>query len=281
MRADGNEATLSGAFVPGTNVLVTAKAGLRSGGGLRLEKDVRKTVRIPEPTPDVRLATRGSFLSSEAAPELTLVGVNMPEVLVELRRVHANNLVPLALDWASPYLASGGVIERRLAIDAAPNERWSRPLDLAGLVGERPRGVWHVRVSDPRARWNDDVRLLQISDLAPIVRVRPEGLVVLVTRLSDGSPVAGAKVVAWTEQQQQVTDGVTDEGGLLVVRGVRGTTRVVTVSTPDDLAYVELEAHETAHDARDVAGRTPRVASRRGSAPSAGSCAPARSRVPT
>jgi len=257
VRADGNEAVLSGAFLPGTSVLVVAKAGLRSGAGLRLEKDVRRTVRIPEPSPEVRLASRGSFLSSEAAPELMLVGVNVPEVLVELRRVYASNLVPLALDWARPQEASGTPIERRLPIDAQPNERWSRPLDLAGLVGERPRGVWHVRVSDARSRWDDDVRLLQISDLAPVVRVRPEGLVVFVTRLSDGRAVAGAKVVAWTAQNQPATEGVTDEGGLLVVRGVRGTARIVTVSTPDDLVYVDLDAHETAHDARDVAGRDP------------------------
>ncbi len=257
VRADGNEATLTGAFVPGTSVVVTAKAGLRSGGGLRLEKDARRTVRIPEPSPDVRLASRGSFLSSDAVPELMLVGVNVPEVLVELRRVYANNLVPLALDWASPYGASGPVIERRLPVDAAPNERWTRPLDLAGLAGERPRGVWHVRVSDPRSRWNDDVRLLQISDLAPVVRVRPEGLVVFVTRLSDGRAVAGAKVVAWTAQNQPATDGVTDATGLLVVRGVRGAIRIVTVATPDDLVYVDLDAHEAAHDARDVGGRDP------------------------
>ena len=50
------------------------------------------------------------------------------------------------------------------------------------------------------------------------MRVRPEGLVVLVTRLSDGAAVAGAKVVAWTEQNQQATEGVTDEDGLLVLR---------------------------------------------------------------
>lgn len=260
-RAWGSQVLLRGAFLPGTTVAVTAKAGLRATSGLRLEKDARRLVRIPEPRPDLAFVGTGTVLSSEAIPALEMAGVNVPEVVVEARRVFPSNVVPLALRWAGAAEASGEPISRRIPIDAAPHATWRRPLDLGSLLGERTgaarRGVWSLRVADPRSRWTSDDRLIQVTDLAPVVRHHPDGLAILVSRLSDGAPVPGAKVVVWTAAAQVATQGVTDRDGLLLVRALANAPRVVTVTTPDDAAFVDLVAHGLAHDARDVEGRPP------------------------
>ncbi len=258
-RVWGSLVLLQGAFVPGTTVAVTARAGLRATSGLRLPKDARRLVRIPAPEPELSFVGKGAVLSSEAIPTLEMTGVNVAEVLVEARRVFPGNVVPLALRWASERDAVGEAISTRIEIDAPPHATWRRPLDLAALLGGRDaasrRGVWSLRIADPRSRWVSDDRLLEITDLATVVRHHPDGLAVFVSRISDGSAVPGAKVVAWTAANQVATEGVTDRDGLLVVRGLARVPRVVTVTTPDDAAFVDLLAHGLSHDARDVEGR--------------------------
>ena len=251
------EVTLRGAFTPGTSVAVTARANLPSSSGLRLAGDVRRSVRIPEPSPRLAFSDEGTVLSTEAVPSIDFEGVNVSEVLLEARRVFPNNVVPLALGWARENAASGEALTRRFAIDDAAHTTWHRSIDLASLLGPTRRGLWSLRISDPRTSWRDDGRLLQLTDLAPVVRVHPDGLAVFVSRIADGSAVAGAKVVAFTVANQPAADGTTDRDGLLVLRGLDASIRIVTVSTPDDTAFVDVEAHAIAHDGRDVAGVAP------------------------
>ena len=252
--ADG-DVVLRGAFAADAVYAVTVKAGLVGVTKLRLAKDARRIVRIEPPAPSLAFAREGTVLSTAAVPELEITGVATPEVVFEARRVYADNLVPLALRWTDVETLAGPTITRRIPIDAAPHERWTRRLDLAALLGERPRGVWQLEISDPRVRWRHASTTLSVTDLAPLVRLRPEGLVVLVTRLSDGAPAAGAKVVAWTSARQPAVSGTTDAAGLFVARGFASPVAVVTVETPDDLAYVSLDEHALAHASKDVEGR--------------------------
>ena len=252
--ADG-DVVLRGAFAADAVYAVTVKAGVLGTTKLRLAKDARRIVRIEPPAPSLAFAREGTVLSTAAVPELEITGVATPEVVFEARRVYADNLVPLALRWTDAETLAGPTITRRIPIDAPPHERWTRRLDLAALLGERPRGVWRLEISDPRLRWRHESTTLSVTDLAPLVRLRPEGLVVLVTRLSDGAPAGGAKVVAWTSARQPAVSGTTDAAGLFLARGFASPVAVVTVETPDDLAYVSLDEHAVAHASKDVEGR--------------------------
>jgi hypothetical protein len=192
-------------------------------------------------------------------------------VLVE-RAAARVNVVPLALAWRRPAALATEPIVRRVPIVAPAHARFRRTLDLAELLGAPPRGAWHVRVVDAAESWRDDARLLQVTDLAPVVRARPDGLVVSVASLADGLAVAGARVTAFTAAAHPVAEGRTDGSGLFVARGLAAAPAVVVVAHGDDLAWVDLDDHEVRPDARRVedARRGP---STRGCAPTAASCA--------
>ncbi len=203
----------------GETVVVTARAGLRTASGLRLAKDGRRVVRVPVPAPFLAIVPSGATLSTAAAPTLDVAGRDVAEIVVELRRVPAANVVPLALAWRRPAALAIEPVVRRVPVLAAPYARWTRTLSLADLLGAPPRGAWHVRVFDAAASWRDDARLLQVTDLAPVVRTRPGGLVVSVASLADGLAVAGARVTR-SPAAHPVVEGRTDAAGLFVARGL-------------------------------------------------------------
>ena len=183
------------------------RKGLRAVQGLALAEDVVRYATIPPLEPDVRIAPRGRTLSTAARPELEIEGVNVPAVDVTIHEVHASNVVPLALGWRSAPGLAREPRTQRISVEAPLDERWTRRLDLASILGRAPRGIYQVAVASSRERWTRDTRLLQLTDLAPVVRVRPDRLVVLVTRLSDGSVVAAARVEAFDEKNQSSRAG--------------------------------------------------------------------------
>jgi|GEM_PF-2457704 len=255
VRAHDGGARLSGAFPVGSTVVVTAKAGLRTASGLRLAKDGRRVLRVPVPSPFLSIVPSGATLSTAAAPTLELAGRDVAEVVVELRRVPAGNVVALALAWRRPAALAVEPVVRRVPVVAPPHARWTRTLDLAELLGAPPRGAWHVRVFDAAETWRSDARLLQVTDLAPVVRARDGGLVVSVASLADGTAVAGARVAAFTSAAHAVVEGRTDAAGLFVARGLALVPAVVVVTAGDDLAWVDLDDHRVAPDPRQVEGR--------------------------
>ncbi|MCC7138013.1 MAG: hypothetical protein IT460_06240 [Planctomycetes bacterium] len=257
VRPDDGGVRIVGSFAVGATVAVVAKAGLRAEPGLRLEKDARRVLRVPEPEPSLSVVGDGGHLSTEAAPELVVEGVNVPEVEVSLVRVPEDNLVPLALGWRSAGRLAGEPARRRVAISAERNRRFSQRVDLAALFGADLRGAFEVEVSDPRTPWRSESVVVQRSDLGAVVRVREEGVVVWVARISDGAPVAGARVAARTKENRLVAEGRTDAQGLFVARDVALATAVVVVSTPTEVAWVDLRGHRVAPDARQVEGASP------------------------
>ncbi len=256
VKAAGSTLALTASFPARRVARVRLRKGLPSSSGLTLAADVLRPVSIPAPRPRVRIAQAGSALSTAARPELMLEGINVPLVEVSLREVFPNNIVPLALDWAQIGAFASDAVVRRVPIQTAPDEAWTHRLDLTSFLGKPPRGVYHITVRDAEASsWRSSTRLLQVTDLAPVVRVAPEGLVVCVFRLSDGSAVAQATVQAFDEKNQRVASGVTDEDGLFRATYGQAAPHVVVVSTAEDRAWVDLRTHALAHDPRDIEGR--------------------------
>ncbi len=248
---------LSGAFPPGRTSTITLKRGLPARHGLRLESDVVRRVLVPEPRPHLAFAGSGSIFPTSARPEIRVEGVSIPAVEIEMREVFASNVVPLALGWTGAGRLAGAPRTVRRPIDAPPHEPWEEAFDLAAVLGRAPRGTWLVRVSDARDGWPSANRVIQRTDLAPLVRVTPDGAIVLVRDVAHGTAVEDAHVVLYDEKDQVAGEGRTDGQGLLVLRGLSTPPVVCVAETADDRAYVDLGHHAVAHDGREVAGRPP------------------------
>jgi len=203
----------------------------------------------------VRFLQGCRVLSAAARPELEISGINLSAVEVEIRAVYPSNIVPLALGWEGAASLASEARVRRLSVGGEADTPWKERLNLETVLGARPRGVYHLTVRDPENHWTRDRRLLQVTDLAPLVRAGPDGVIVFVTCLSDGTAVADAEVIVFDKKNQVLAKGRTDVDGLFSSPAPSAGAYVVTARTESDLAYVDLRTHGLSHRARDIEGR--------------------------
>lgn len=223
-----------------------------------------------ELAPSVRFAAEGRYLPPVGHRTLALETVNVTNVDTCVRRVAAENIVPMlafeedayahrwrrsadsesTLDYAREERAV-----RKLPCLAAPDETRVVELPVAVEDGRGPYGVFLVTVlSADRPRkdwaWDDEianplrVRLVCVSDLALSVReLGAGGLGVWVTSLTTGRPVADATLDVRSTADVKVMEGVTDASGWCELsRCDTGEPFAVIVRAGGDTSFLALRA---------------------------------------
>jgi uncharacterized protein YfaS (alpha-2-macroglobulin family) len=152
---------------------------------------------------------------------------------------HARNLrsvkqwlAPLSLEQLMPSLVNLRNNGFRTAPKATPETRrlnvvadkiQSFGVDITPAVGDDNRGLlWAAMQASeaiPRARIDDPsirATIVQATNLGISVKDSPLNTLILVTRLDDGQPVAGANVSVRTVDNKVVWTGVTNERGIAI-----------------------------------------------------------------
>jgi hypothetical protein len=238
---------LVGDFQPGAAYTVTIKAGLASESGAVIPKDIARTVQAPNRPSAVRLAGEGRYLSPRGKLLIPVSIVNLDAYAVSIEPVLANNLVQLAHRDGESYGYYGRVIEhltgsgvaRTNRIALRPNEEMRAAVNLRDLAGPVPRGVYWMQVSGEKAP--GEQRLIVVTDLGLAARAAPGGVLVWVNSLRDAAPVAGAEVVLYGENNQEISRALTDANGLVSLPAKRDDQPfVITARSGDDLSYLDL-----------------------------------------
>src|SRR5205823_14766261 len=115
----------------------------------------------------------------------------------------------------------GNPVERKLS--PAPNKIQSYGIDVSPALKNGSGFVW-VTVEDgepiERAAVHSESRrhssLVQVTNLGLSVKDSPQNTLVLVTRLDNGAPVAGANVSIRTNDNKAFWTGKTDANGIAV-----------------------------------------------------------------
>ncbi len=263
VHVDENEVILRGDFEPETYVRVALTAGLKTAQGNKLREDIHTTVVVPAPSPELGFVGRGSILSAKADASIAIEGVRTPRVNVRVTPVYANNVVPLALGWANANELGDAPRETTIEPVGGGVSPWRQRVDLASILGPKPRGIFRIEIAKEREGWVRSARTFQITDLAVVARARPEGLVVWVRSIADGTPIEGAAIDVRSDKNQACAEGVTDEDGLLLLRNVRGDPSVVIATHHADLvtdmAFTHIGRHRAHHYAPTIEGISPRT----------------------
>ncbi len=178
-------------------------------------------------------------------------------------------LRPLRTDELMPTLRS--LVEKSFDLAPSPhgtNRRLHTPpdviasagLELAPALGTRTSGLAWAAVQEgaPIPRAAQDAKppvhasIVQVTNLALTVKDSPANTLVLVTRLDDGAPVAGATVSIRTLDNAVFWSGTTDETGVVLAprTELRDPERewefrfVVTAEKDGDVAYVGSDWNE-------------------------------------
>ena len=195
---------LVGKFAPGRTYNVVLKAGLRDRYGQSLTGKRTRSLRIGDFWPRVELGVSGDYIEPSAQKAIPIGSVNTKSYELFAARLPVDKIAEyyaksdkgegLALLPAFP-----GFERRTVRPAAAKNQLARHTVDPARLLGGATgRGPVVVAVRSPSARDGrsdeEHLSVLQVTDLAITAKLSRHGSLVWVTRLSSGTPVAGADV---------------------------------------------------------------------------------------
>ncbi|MDD6337894.1 MAG: MG2 domain-containing protein [Lentisphaeria bacterium] len=229
----GSRIVVGGRFEPTTEYRVRVKKGLlASSGQATLANDAVFDFKTPD------LEERMSFLSSgEIYPvsygrvELPFSSQNVKKFHAELYRAYENNLGIQSILWDTDYMSL--VAEKDLTLSDAKNKRVNHMLDVTSLLAD-PKdftpGYYKLVVNYSRASsWGGTYeetisRSFLLSDLTVVAMGGEETapgsspLTLAVRRISDNSPVAGARCEFLSRKNQVLATGETDANGLVTAQ---------------------------------------------------------------
>ncbi len=258
VRPRGNELLIRGSFECERTYSITVGAALLSEEGTTLRGGRTVTIDVPRRSAQVRIPEWRGILSPRGNLGLDVQLANIEGIRVETARVHPNNLVA-HVRGESTRATSRPLASRTFPLELRPNVLEHVALDL-GEVIDPPRGVYRVDVHATDDRWIDDWTIVSLSDLALTAKRDGDTCLVWVTSLAEASPVEGARVGAWSYNNQLLTGGTTGADGLVRLpvppSHPDGAPFVLTAEKEGDLNYVQLDRHVWVFDHADTSGRT-------------------------
>lgn len=253
---------VAGPFLPRERKVITVRKGAQAENGARLLADFTQAVLIPDLSPSLSFPVTGIYVTSSLGARIPITLVNVPKVRLSLWRLYDNNIpIALANFPQVPAEALGELVwEGALFQDAPPNTVVRKAVDLAALTGNR-KGTYLLIAQDAsEGGWAFAEHLFAFTDIGIMAKVFPQGILVWANALTDGSPLAGARVKVFSRTNQLLFEGTCGEDGVFlgtrdVPWGERETPYLVTVQTEHDLSFVTLENELFATSGFDVTGR--------------------------
>jgi alpha-2-macroglobulin len=249
---------LSGDFEGGTRYTVTVDAGLRDAHGQTLARDFTTKVKLGPPYPSVTLATAASdpvVIERAASKDVGLLIAGVKTLELQARALDGSD-VPSFLDaWASgeqrswPDHRDPPTYTQLFATPAAMKRTERMPLDLGPALAPGKPYVWLNLRSNPVTMegWTQRYginMLVEVTDLAIATALDHDSGLVMVTRLSSGAPVEGAKLeLREGTIKTPLWSGTTDADGLArMTKGPSsGHTQFLTVEHEGDGALLRLD----------------------------------------
>ena len=131
-------------------------------------------------------------------------------------------------------------------------------LELRELLDE-PLGVYRISAAATDKSWTRDTALISVTDLGLTLKQSKKECVVWVTSLRTARPVPGARVAAFSYNNQQLAEATTDDNGLarlpLDPDHPDGRAWVITAELDEQVAWLKTDEHHAVLDDVDQSGR--------------------------
>jgi uncharacterized protein YfaS (alpha-2-macroglobulin family) len=248
---------IGGDFEGNTTYTVTVDKGLTDTHGQSLAKPFSTKVRLGPLYPSLTLKTHGpnpAVIERAAAKTIDLSVSGISEVFVDARALTPEEL-PEFLDayssdgdWGWPLRVPAATYSHTHDVTPSLRRKQELSIDLATMISPGHDSVWLIARSDQYEveGWKDRVglsKLVQVTDLGITTALDPDSGIVIVTKLSDGSSVAGAAVRLMESgtKGRQLWSGTTDADGLAHPTWSSGRPARLHVQTSDDHAMLRID----------------------------------------
>ncbi len=251
--------SLDAKFVPGRSYTLRIDAGIVDEHGQALGQAFARPVAFGDVWPAAEIGISGSILEPTARKAIPVAYVNTRDLEVSTARLGEDALVDMVAKSRTDHLAFTDVTSRPGArtVKLQPGARNVRAQHLVrtddALGGAAGRGPVAVGVRyDARpgrdVEPTEDVRIVQVTDLAVSAKLSKRGSVVWVTRLSTGAPVAGASVSVRRPGVTAPFATTTDATGFATIPADKYRP---VADTPDDAVLVVRSGDDWTYRAAD------------------------------
>lgn len=252
-----HELVLVGKFRPEQRYTVHLPAELAAADGQTLQRDYSVFVDIPARYPRLSFTGGRGILSPGGNLTLDMRAVNVREVEFLVWRVHENNLVAhLHNEWRQA--TSRRLPAKIVKLDPVQNQVQNYAVSISDLI-QSQTGVYWICAQSASPRWAYDETLVTVTDLAITAKSEPDGCLVWVTSLRQGTPVEGVTVKAFSFNNQLLVQAVTDRDGIahLPYPDSRpdGAMWAIVAQKGDDLSYLRPGDNQWMIDDVDQSGR--------------------------
>ncbi|MBF0479745.1 MAG: alpha-2-macroglobulin family protein [Candidatus Omnitrophica bacterium] len=253
---------IKGDFKPRQKYHVEILPGLKAEDGAVLKEGFSQDVVMPDYDPTIRFKVPGMYLGLNGSRIIPLEVTNLAKVKLSIRHLYDNNVVYFlnnSSDYWMPENIGIDLIEKEIPVRADINIPTEIQLDFKNLLPEKHQGLFYIKAEDPSDEAGSDSKIVLVTDIGILYKRGPKELLVWANSLKEASPVAGATVKVFTKTNQLIVEGKTDEKGLMHFKDVDFTKDhepfVVTVSTDNDLSFLEIGSNVISETDFDVQGR--------------------------
>lgn len=258
---------------PGRRIHVRINKGLKSFGGFMLGKPRLAVRTVPDYPKLLRFVGDGALLSLRGERRVSVVSRNIAHARLEIARVLPEQIQHLVFnndgDYAQPRMynvEADSLVEReerRLVLPAGnPGKAHYEGIDLGQSLKPGRRGVFLLSLrsldqaeadrSSAETLAEDvgeeqDSRLVVLTDLGIVTKQALDGRRdVFVQSLSNGAPVAGARVRAVARNGETLVEAETDGAGRAQLPSLKGFKRekapvMLTVSQGEDYSFLPID----------------------------------------
>lgn len=221
---------LSGDFEGGTRYTVTVDAGLKDSHGQTLARPFTTSVKLGPPYPSVSLASVAAgdpvVIESAATKEIGLLVAGVKTLELQARAMDVGGATsfldayPSGEDRNWPEYKDPPTYTKLFATPKAMKRTERMPLDLGPALEKGKNHLWfslrseRITMDSWTQRYGVNM-MVEVTDLAIATAIDSDSGIVMVTRLSSGEPVSGAKLELY---EGTITaprwSGTTDADGL-------------------------------------------------------------------
>ncbi len=247
---------ISGDFEGNTTYKVTVDAGVTDTHGQKLAKPFSTSYKLGPQYPSVSLKSYGSnpaVIERAADKTIDLKIAGISELELTARALEPDDFAEF-LDayssdgkWGWPIGVGGSTYTKTYDVSSSLKKSEDFTVDLAKMASGGNDSIWFIARSNEYEfdGWKDRAGLskfVQVTDLGITSALDQDSGVVLVTRLSDGTPVSGARLrlMSSGKSGRELWSGTTDADGM-ARPSWSGRPARLHAQTDDDHAMLRID----------------------------------------
>jgi uncharacterized protein YfaS (alpha-2-macroglobulin family) len=243
-------------FKPAMGQTLTISKELTDEFGNKLGKDVRIKVKVGDYPESIKIPT-GYLVIESDLPFLDVRAMNKDRAEIELAKMSEEEVMkinPYAYDDEEDKSMSkvpAGLRSFPISFQNRKNRLSVEPIDLRSMLQGSTSGFVFAQIKGPyydsytkTTQYRYQRALIQVTPFAVTAKHSASGSLVMVTRLKDASPVAGATVKAYLQNGSFAWSGTTNAQGVAQLPELKETPYYIFAEQDGSVAYTTLSFSE-------------------------------------